>query len=95
MQNDTDSASNNKNALPTPDGNSSQFLKFKKLLSQIAGESDNLRGAIMTQSEREDLNRAALKYDKKVQEMLIGTKIHLELYRESGWKDLIYGEKSE
>lgn len=73
----------------------SQIRKISALLDRILQEAERLGPAIMTEEDQRALHGAAERYEGKMQAMLLEIRAHLELYRESGWKELIFGEERE
>lgn len=80
------------NQITPNEGENSPGAELKRLLGEILESAAELRAFFLTDEEEKEKREAILLYDEKIQEMLVGTRLHLELYRAFGWKELVYGE---
>lgn len=64
-------------------------------LEQIQEASSMLDAVVMTQEEENEAQQAVEHYKSEMLDMLLETRMHLQLYRESGWREMIYGEEQD
>lgn len=64
-------------------------------LEQIQTAARKLEAAVMTQEEEMEARQAVEHYKSKMNDMLQETRLHLQIYREAGWREMIYGEEKD
>lgn len=73
----------------------SRVATLKNLLHEIREEAIGFREIFLSEEERKEMQDAVESYDGKVQDLMLGTRVHLAIYKDYGWKELIYGERNE
>lgn len=73
----------------------SRVAELKNLLHEIREEAIELRKIFLSEEERNEMQDTIEAYDSKVQDLMLGTRVHLAIYKDYGWKELIYGERDE
>lgn len=63
-----------------------------RMLEQMQTESNRLYAAIRSEQELEQAREAVRNYEKEMDDMQNEVQMHLEIYRETGWKEIIFGE---
>jgi hypothetical protein len=73
----------------------SRVAELKNLLHEIREEAIGFSEIFLSEEERGEMQDAIEAYDGKVQDLMLGTRVHLAIYKDYGWKELIYGERDE